>query len=118
LKQRAALRLQHVTRDTKEQKKKLGTGTNYPSILFLNFHPNLLRISMAVISNCLELSFKMALSSSLDRIDLHLIQNVPLKITCKGKLVIELLKITSFRLMQIAQQLLQEPNKSATQAGE
>jgi len=88
---------------------------------------------MAVISNCWELSFKMVLSSSLDRIDQHLIQNVPLKITCKGELVIEFLKIASFRLIQIAQQkaeapikiafwnlggeLLQEPNKSATQGG-
>jgi len=86
---------------------------NYPSILFLNFHPNLLRISMAVISNCWELSFKMVLSSSLDRIDQHLIQNVPLKITCKGELVIEFLKIASFRLIQIAQQKAEAPIKIA-----
>ena len=74
----------------------------------------------------------MVLSSSLDRIDQHLIQNVLLKITYKGELVIEFLKITSFRLNQVAQQkakapikiafwnfegklLLQEPNKSAAQ---
>jgi hypothetical protein len=37
-KQRAALRLQHVVRDTKEQEK-LEIGTGYPSILYLNFHP-------------------------------------------------------------------------------
>jgi hypothetical protein len=36
--QRAALRLQHVVRDTKEQEK-LEIGTGYPSILYLNFHP-------------------------------------------------------------------------------
>jgi hypothetical protein len=44
---------------------------------------------MIVISNCWLLSCKMVFSSSLDRIDQHLIQNVPLKITCKRVLVIE-----------------------------
>ena len=36
---------------------------------------------MTVISNCWQLSFMMVFSSSLDRIDQHLSQNVSLKIT-------------------------------------
>jgi hypothetical protein len=69
---------------------------DYLIILFLNFHPKLLKNSMTVISSCWQHFLRMDLSSSLDRIDQDLIQYVALKITCKGELVVEFLKITSF----------------------
>ena len=118
----------HVTKETNSKNR----IEDYPLILFLNFHPKLLKISMTVISCWLHF-VRMDHSSSLDRIDQDLIQCIALKITCIVELVVEFLKITSFRLSQMDQQraeapiktvflncagkLLHEPNRSATQVG-
>ena len=70
------------------------------SVLF--FHPNLLKnlkIFKTVVFKCWHPSFKMSFSSSLDRIAQILIQYVTLKMTCKGELVVQFLKITSLRLI-------------------
>ena len=80
-------------------------------ILFLKFHPALLKTSMLVISNFLQPFFKLLLSSSLERINQLLIQYVPLKSTCKNELGFDLWNTTSFLLNHKAQQMAAAPIK-------
>ena len=65
--------------------KKEPTSFNHASSLLLNFHPNWLKISVTMISCPQKFSFKVILSSSLDSSG-HLVQYVPLKMTCKKEL--------------------------------
>jgi hypothetical protein len=87
---------------TKEKEEQ--TSFSHASIILLNFHPKLLKISIILISKRQKFYFKAILSSSLDSSDQHLVQCVPLEMTCTKELGLVLLNTTSFLLNQIAQQ--------------
>jgi len=72
----------HTAIENRQQNRKKKARTQ-ASILLLNFHPNLLRISITVISKRRQFFFRAFSSSSLESSDQYLVWYVPLKVTCK-----------------------------------
>ena len=70
----------HTAIENRQQNRKIKARTQ-ASILLLNFHPNLLRISITVISKRWQFFFRAFSSSSLESSDQHLVRHVHLKVT-------------------------------------
>jgi len=98
----------HTAIENRQQNRKKKARTQ-ASILLLNFHPNLLRISITVISKRRQFFFRAFSSSSLESSDQHFVWYVPLKVTCKKELGLVFLNPTSFLLNQIALQRADAP---------